>query len=92
MKISFASKLIGIAIASPLLAWNYWAGTVAIFAHHPNFLQVWAASAILLFPIALTISEIPNQTILSRIMRAATVIALFAWVIRLVGIMPNAPF
>ena len=92
MKLTLSNKLSSLAIVSPLAAWNYWAGIVALFARHPSYLQVWAATVILVLPGFLTLSSESHKSLYSKLLQLASITAFFAWVIRLVGIMPNAPF
>jgi len=81
-------KLIGAALISFPVALNYWAGAVALFAHHPTYWQIY--SAFLITTPILLCSR--THSTLSRALQFATVIALLAWIFRLVGIIPNAPF
>ncbi len=96
-ELTIGQKLIGnfagLAIVSPLAAWNYWGGIVALFENHPTYLQVWAAAAVFMVPRALNTNiKAAGTSMWSRFLQLATLIAFFSWVLRFVGIMPNAPF
>lgn len=87
MLFKLTAMIAGMAFGSLLLAWNYWAGAVALFANHPNYSQVYFTTLILC-PFLLG----GRKTLFTRVAQTLTAIALIAWVIRLTGIMSNAPF
>ena len=85
-------KIVGMAISSPLAAWNYWGGIVALFTNHPTYYQVWSATTIIMVPLMFKSWESAGKGHLAKTLQLATLVAFFSWVLRLVGIMPNAPF
>ena len=86
-----AAGILAIVIFNFPVSLNYWAGLVALFAKHPTYWQIYTFTGIILCLLALLGKE-AYKTLLGQVCQCATLICFLAWLLRLVGIMPNAPF